>query len=82
MVNVASYQQMNEAYRRLHLMRNASTGDVPITANYQEAASRKSRSITLPVTLERSIGLENGSPMDVTANMQEDQKPVCIGDRN
>lgn len=74
--NTTAFQQMNEAYRRLNGMRNASTGDMPLTTNYQHT-SRKSRSITLPVTLERSVGLENGSPMDVASNMQENQKPVC-----
>ena len=62
-------------------MRSPSTGDMPTTHNYHEVVTRKSRSITLPVTLERSIGLGHGSPMDVTSNMQEEQKPVsklCI----
>ena len=71
---------MNEAYRRLHGIRNSSTGDMPTTTttNYHETGARKSRSVTLPVTLERSIGLESASPMDVTANMQDSQKPVCM----
>ena len=77
MVNITAVQQMNEAYRRLHGLRNSSTSDMPTTtANYHEAGVRKTRSVTLPVTLERSIGLENGSPMDVTTNMHESQKPV------
>ena len=62
-------------------MRSPSTGDMPTTHNYHEVVTRKSRSITLPVTLERSIGLGHGSPMDVTSNMQEEHKPVsklCI----
>jgi len=76
MVNITAVQQMNEAYRRLHGLRNSSTSDMPTTtANYHETGARKTRSVTLPVTLERSIGLENGSPMDVTANIHEGQKP-------
>ena len=72
-------QQMNDAYRRLHGIRNSSTGDMQTTAttNFHEVIGRKSRSVTLPVTLERSIGLESGSPMDVTANTQDNQKHVC-----
>ena len=75
-VNTTTFQQMNEAYRRLNAIRNGSTGDMALSTSYPETGSRKSRSITLPVTLERSMGLENGSPMDVTSNMQETHKQV------
>ncbi|XP_065070287.1 uncharacterized protein LOC135695216 isoform X3 [Rhopilema esculentum] len=75
MVNTSTFQQANEAYRRMQGIRSPSTGDMPASSNYHETVTRKSRSITLPVTLERSMSMGNGSPMDVTSHIQEDQKP-------
>ncbi len=59
-----TFSQVADGYRRMPGLRSPSLGSVPSPNTYHENATRKSRSITLPVSLERSMGLSSVSSME------------------
>eukprot|EP00794_Sanderia_malayensis_P008087 gene8087-8952_t len=77
-VSTNGFNQSPEGYRRLAGLRSPSTGDMPSTQSYQDNL-RKSRSITLPVSMERSMcltSLDVGHPVqDVQQKQLSPQTP-------